>query len=46
MTPKEAYEWFANELKDGKCSDDCEQCNANEIALHAIEKQMAKNPKI
>lgn len=42
MKLKEAAEWFREELKDGKCSENCVQCNANEIALAAIEKQMPK----
>lgn len=40
MELKEAAEWFRNDLGDGKCSEDCVQCNANEIALEAIEKQI------
>lgn len=40
MTPEEAMKWFKNDLKDGKCSDDCPQCNANEIAIKALEKQI------
>lgn len=42
MEPKEAAKWFRKELKDGKCSEKCVQCNANEIALKAIEKQIPK----
>lgn len=42
MKLKEAAEWFREELKDGKCSEICVQCNANEIALKAIEKQIPK----
>lgn len=45
MTLEEAYKWFSNELKDGKCSDGCVQCNANEIARHAIGKTISKKPK-
>lgn len=38
MTRKEeAIEWFREELKDGKCSDTCVQCNANEVALRYLE---------
>lgn len=37
MTRQEAIEWFRGELKDGKCSDSCPQCNANEIALRTLE---------
>lgn len=36
MTNKQAIEWFESELEGGKCSDHCEQCNANEIALNTL----------
>lgn len=39
MNDREAIEWFENELKDGKCSEDCIQCNANERALEAIKER-------
>lgn len=44
MELEEAAEWFREELKDGKCSENCVQCNANEIALEAIEYRIAKEP--
>lgn len=37
MTREEAIEWFEDELKGGKCSDDCPQYNANETALKCIK---------
>lgn len=37
MNKREAIEWFIDELRGGKCSDDCPQCNANEIALNCIK---------
>lgn len=39
MTDREAIEWFENELEDGKCSEDCIQCNANERALEALRER-------
>lgn len=44
MTAQEALAWFKEELKDGKCSDNCRQCNAYEVAIEALEKQIAKKP--
>ncbi len=44
MTHEEALEWFKEELKHGKCSDTCVQCNANEKAMEALEKQIPKKP--
>ena len=44
MTAQEALAWFKEELKDGKCSDNCRQCNAYEVAVEALEKQIAKKP--
>lgn len=45
MTPEEAMEWFKNDLKDGKSFDDCPQCNASEIAVKALEKQIPLIPE-
>ena len=45
MTPEEAIEFFKGELEGGKCSEHCIQCNANEFALQALEKQMPKKVK-
>lgn len=44
MTPQEAKSWFEEDLKDGKCSDDCPDCNAMELAILALEKQIPKKP--
>ena len=44
MTPQEAKAWFEEDLKDGKCSDDCPDCNARELAVKALEKQIPKKP--
>lgn len=35
---QEALKWFETELEDGKCSDECPQCNANEVALEVLKK--------
>ena len=46
MEIKDAIKWFEAELKDGKCSDECLQCNANEKALEALrmtEKEIILN---
>ena len=45
MTPQEAIEFFKGELEGGKCSEHCVQCNANEFALQALEKQIPKKVK-
>ena len=45
MTPQEAIEFFKGELEGGKCSEHCVQCNANELALQALEKQIPKKAK-
>lgn len=37
MNIEEAIKWFEKELEEGKCSSECEQCNANELALHALK---------
>ena len=45
MTTQEAIEFFKGELEGGKCSEHCVQCNANEFALQALEKQISKKVK-
>ena len=42
MTYEEAKALFDEDLKDGKCSDDCPECNARELAITALEKQIPK----
>lgn len=37
MTREKALEWFKEELKDGKCSDECPQCNAYDVAIRSLE---------
>ena len=44
MTYEEAKALFEEDLKDGKCSDDCPECNARELAISALEKQIPKKP--
>ena len=44
MTYEEAKDLFEEDLKDGKCSDDCPECNARELAIAALEKQIPKKP--
>lgn len=44
MTNEEALNWFKDDLKNGKCSDERPQCNAMEKAIEALEKQIAKKP--
>ena len=44
MTLQEALWFFKEELKAGKCSDDCLQCNSMEMAIEALEKQISKKP--
>lgn len=44
MTNEEAKALFEEDLKDGKCSDDCPECNAREKAIEALEKQIPKKP--
>ena len=39
---KEALWFFKEELKQGKCSEDCLQCNSMELAISALEKQIPK----
>lgn len=45
MTNEEALNWFKDDLKNGKCSDECSQCNAMEKAIEALEKQIPEKPK-
>lgn len=42
MTNEEAKALFEEDLKDGKCSNDCPECNAREMAISALEKQIPK----
>ena len=42
MTNEEAKALFEEELKDGKCTNDCPECNARERAISALEKQIPK----
>lgn len=42
MTNEEAKALFEEDLKDGKCSNDCPECNAREKAIEALEKQIPK----
>lgn len=44
MTYEEALKWFKDDMSDGMCSTDCPQCNANMLAIEALEKQIAKKP--
>lgn len=44
MTNEEALNWFKDDLKNGKCSEECPQCNAMERAIEALEKQVKKKP--
>lgn len=44
MTNEEAKALFEEDLKDGKCSNDCPECNAREKAISALEKQIPKLP--
>lgn len=46
MTNEEAKAIFEEDLKDGKCSDDCPECNARELAISAIEKQIPKKVEV
>lgn len=46
MTYEEAKAFFEEDLKDGKCSDNCPECNAMELAISAIEKQIPKKPDL
>ena len=42
MTPQEAKALFEEDLKGGKCNDNCPECNAREMAISALEKQIPK----
>ena len=42
MTYEEAKALFEQDLKDGKCSDDCPECNARELAIYVLEKRIPK----
>lgn len=42
MTYEEAKSFFEEDLKDGKCGDNCPECNAMELAISALEKQIPK----
>ena len=44
MTYEEAKALFEEDLKGGKCSDDCPECNARELAISALQKQIPKKP--
>lgn len=37
-----ALKYFSEDLKYGKCSEDCPQCNAYEVAIEAIKKEIAE----
>lgn len=45
MTPQEAKALFEEDLKGGKCNDNCPKCNARETAISALEKEIAKKPE-
>ena len=45
MTYEEAKAFFEENLKDGKCSENCPECTAMELAISALEKQIPKKPK-
>lgn len=42
MTYEQAKAWFEEDLKDGKCSDDCPSCNAMTLAIKAIGTRIPK----
>lgn len=42
MTNEEAKALFEEDLKDGKCSNDCPECNAREKAISALDKRIPK----
>ena len=44
MTYTESKAFFEECLWDGKCNEDCPECNAMEVAISAIEKQIPKKP--
>jgi len=39
VTSEEALAWFEEEMKDGKCSDECPYCNAFEWAIIALKNR-------
>lgn len=45
FTYKDAADFFREELKDGKCREDCPQCNAAALAIKACEKVSPKEIK-
>lgn len=42
MTSQEAKILFEEDLKDGKCNEHCPECNARELAISALKKQIPK----
>ena len=46
MTYEEAKAFFEEDLKYGKCSENCPECNAIELAISALEKRIPKNPNL
>lgn len=46
MTYEEAKAFFEENLKDGKCSENCPECTAMELAISALEKQIPKKPDL
>lgn len=46
LDAEQALGFFKEELKDGKCDNDCLQCNSMEIAINALEKQIPKKVEI
>jgi hypothetical protein len=44
MSYEDALAFFKGELKEGKCSDYCLQCNSMEMAINALEKLIPKKP--
>lgn len=44
MTYTEAKAFFEECLWDGKCNEDCPECNAMEVVISAIERQIPKKP--
>ena len=46
MTYTEAKAFFEECLWDGKCNEDCPECNAMELAISALEKQIPKKPDL
>lgn len=44
MTYEEALKWFKDDMSDGMCSPNCPQCNANMLAIEALERAVPKKP--